>query len=149
GFNAGGTGFTAAQITTNLGAGTVTINGTPSAAGSATFTVNVTDTAGAVLTQGYSVLVNAAPSFAPAALPPSTANAAYNQTVTVSNGSRPLASLSVTGFSAGTTGFTATQITPDLASGTVAVVGTPSAAGTASFTVNVTDAVGATASKTY
>ena len=60
GFSAGGTGLTAANLTTNAAAGTVALSGTPTAAGTATFTVDVTDTAGATLSTSYTLTVNPA-----------------------------------------------------------------------------------------
>ena len=41
-------------------AGTVVLSGTPTAAGTASFTVDVTDTAGATLSQSYTLTVNPA-----------------------------------------------------------------------------------------
>jgi uncharacterized repeat protein (TIGR01451 family) len=128
----------------------VTVSGTPSAAGTATFTVNVTDTAGATASQGYTLTVNAVPTIAPAALANANVGTATNQTITVSGGTTPYTVLTVTGFSDGGTGLTSGNVTPSApATGTVTVSGTPTAAGTASFTVNVTDTAGATASKGY
>ena len=46
GFSAGGTGLTGGEITANASAGTIVIDGTPTASGSASFTVNVIDTVG-------------------------------------------------------------------------------------------------------
>jgi hypothetical protein len=57
GFSAGTTGLTPAAVTTNAAAGTVTISGAPAASGTFSFTVNATDTAGAALSQFYSVAV--------------------------------------------------------------------------------------------
>ena len=59
-FNGGGTGLTAANITTNAGAGTFVINGTPTGVGTVSFTVNVQDTAGAMLSKMYSITVTLA-----------------------------------------------------------------------------------------
>ena len=87
---------------------------------------------------------------APAALAPATAGRATSQTITVSGGTKPYATLSISGFfSAGTTGLTAANLTTNAVAGTVTLSGTPSAAGTASFTVDVTDTGGATLNKTY
>ena len=57
-FSAGGTGLTSSEITANASAGTFVIDGTPTASGSASFTVNITDTVGATLSQGYTITVN-------------------------------------------------------------------------------------------
>ena len=55
---AGGTGLTSSEITVNGSAGTIVIDGTPTASGSASFTVNVTDTVGATLNQNYTITVD-------------------------------------------------------------------------------------------
>ncbi len=60
-FNGGTTGLTTSSITTSASAGTITIAGTPTAAGSASFTVNITDSAGATLTQNYTLTVQLFP----------------------------------------------------------------------------------------
>ena len=144
GFSAGTTGLTAANLTTDATAGTVVLSGTPRAAGTASFTVNVTDTVGAILAKTYSLTVNPGLSIAPAALADATAGRATNQTITVSGGSKPYTTFTISGFSAGTTGLTAANLTTDATAGTVVLSGTPTAAGTASFTVDVTDTTGAT-----
>ena len=144
-----GTGLTAAEITASLAAGTVVINGTPTGTGSAAFTVNVTDGSGATLTQNYTIQVNPALSITAPPLPQATAGTTYSQAILVSGGTTPYSTLTVTGFSAGGTGMLAAQIVPNAAAGTVVINGTPFAAGTAAFTVNVTDAAGATLSQAY
>lgn len=148
-FVAGGTGLTAANVTPNLGAGTVVVSGTPTGAGTATFTVTVTDPPGGSLSQAYTLIVNPASSIAPAALAGATAGAATNQTITVSGGTKPYTTFNVSAFSAGGTGLTAANLSTDATAGTVALSGTPTAPGTASFNVNVIDTAGATLTKTY
>ena len=102
GFSAGTTGLTAANLTTDAAAGTVVLSGTPTAAGTASFTVNVTDTAGATLTKTYTLTVNrGARRIAPAALAEATAGTATSQTITVSGGTKPYTTFSISGFSAG------------------------------------------------
>ena len=122
----------------------MTLSGTPTAVGTASFTVNVIDTAGATLSKLYTLTVNPALAITPAALAEATAGTATSQTITVSGGTKPYTTFNVSGFSAGTTGLTAANLTTDAAAGTVVLTGTPTAAGTASFTVNVTDTAGAT-----
>jgi hypothetical protein len=56
-FSAGGTGLAAPSV----GANTVTFHSTPTAAGTATFSVTATDTAGAHLTRSYSITINPDP----------------------------------------------------------------------------------------
>ena len=80
------------------------LSGTPTAAGTASFTVNVTDTAGATLSKSYTLTVNPGLSIAPAALAEATPGTATSQTITVSDGSKPYTTLSISGFSAGRPG---------------------------------------------
>ena len=119
------------------------LSGTPTAAGTAGFTVDVTDSAGATLTKTYALTVHPALTISPAALVAATAGAPTSQTITVSSGTPPYTTFSISGFSAGTTGLTAGDLTADAAAGTVVLTSTPTA-GTASFTVDVTDSAGAT-----
>jgi hypothetical protein len=147
-FNAGTTGLTASNITVNVAAGTVTLNGMPLAAGTIKFTVNVVDSLGAALNQAYTVTINRAMTITPS-LPQGTAGALYQQAIMVTDGSVPYTTFSVTGFSAGGTGLTAAAVVAHAATGTFSIIGMPTAAGTASFTVNIADSAGASISKTY
>ena len=148
-FSAGSTGLLSTALTPNVGTGTVALSGTPTAAGTCTFTVNVIDTAGATFSKNYSLTVNAALSIAPAALAGATVGTATNQTITVSNGTTPYATVNVTLFNAGATGLTAAALTPNTGAGKVTLSGTPTAPGTCTFTVNVLDSAGATLTKNY
>ena len=56
-FDGGTTGLLAAGFTSNAAAGAIEFTGTPSAPGVASFTANVTDTAGATLAQNYTITV--------------------------------------------------------------------------------------------
>src|SRR5205085_1241004 len=120
---------------------------TPTATGTVNLTVSVTDSAGAVLTSSYTVLVSAAPAIAPTTLPAGDAGVLYNRVLTVSNGTTPYTVLTVTNYSAGTTGLAAP--TANLAAGTVTASGSPTGAGTATFTVNATDTAGGSLSRSY
>jgi len=80
-------------------------------------------------------------------LPQGTANAAYNQTLTVKGGSASYTSLTVTGFNSGSTGLAVPQT--NLSNGTIVVSGTPSGPGNVTFTVKVRDSVGTPLSKTF
>ncbi|MBK7928016.1 MAG: putative Ig domain-containing protein [Bryobacterales bacterium] len=118
------------------------LSGTPSSAGTFTFTVTATDsTAGTALTgsQSFSITINPAPSITTSTLPAWSAGATtpYSQTLAATGGTGAL-TYSLTGGSL-PTGLS-------LSSGG-AITGTPSAAGTANFTVTVTDSLGATGSK--
>jgi hypothetical protein len=146
-FVAGGTGLTAANLTTDATVGTVVLSGTPTAAGTVTFTVNVTDPPGGTLSKNYSLTVNPALSIAPGTLAAATVGTPTNQTITVSNGTTPYTTFNVSAFVAGGTGLTAGDLTASAGAGTVVLNGTPTGAGTATFTVNVTDTAGATLSK--
>ena len=147
-FNAGTTGLTPSDITTNPVSGTITISGTPSA-GTATFTVTVADTAGYSLTQNLVLTIVAPLSIATASLPTATADMNYNQAITVAGGVLPYTTFTVTNCSAGTTGLKAGDVTAHPTTGVFQVSGTPSAAGTATFTVNVTSSDGSMATKNF
>jgi hypothetical protein len=102
-------------------------------------TVTVTDALGASANQGYSITINAAPAITTSALPAATVGKAYpSTTVSATGGSAPF-TWSATGLPAG--------LAIDAASAVIS--GTPTSAGTTSVTVSVTDAAGATASRTY
>ena len=153
GFDGDTTGLTAGALSVNPALATVTLSGTPAATGKASFTLNVTDTAGANLAMVYSVTVNPAISIThtvtPAGLPAGTVGIAYLQTVSVSGGTTPYTTFAVSGFSGGTTGLAPASITLDPLLGTLTISGTPAASGTASFTLNVTDSAGATLAGVY
>jgi hypothetical protein len=120
-------------------AGNGVVLGTPTASGTATFAVKVTDAVGETASATLSLTVNAA-SVTPVAivtnsLPGGTVGVGYTGTVLAAYGTTPY-SFSVTsgalpaGLSLATTG---------------AITGSPTAATTASFTVTVTDVGGKTA----
>jgi hypothetical protein len=127
----------------------VVLSGTPTA-GTATFTVNVTDTAGAKLSKDYSLTVNPVLGIGPAALATASVGTATDQTITVTSGTKPYTTFNVTAFVAGGTGLTqAANLTLNAAAGTVVLSGTPTGTGTAKFTVNVTDTAGRILTKNY
>ena len=122
----------------------VNISGTPTTAGTSNFTVRVTDTLGQTATRDLSIQINAAapppnpPVISTTTLGPGTLNQPYNQTVQVTAGT-------------GTAPFNWSIVTPGtgslpagltLGQGTGVISGTPTAAGTATFTVQVQDAAG-------
>ena len=145
GYNAGGTGLAAPTV--NLGAGTVTFDGTPTATGTVTFTVTVTDQAGGVLTHNYALRVVPPMTITPAAMPVGDVGVLYNALVTVGNGTAPYTLLTVTSFNAGATGLTAPTV--DAATGTVTFIGVPTGSGAVTFTVNAIDTAGSTLIKNY
>lgn len=114
-----------------------TLSGTPTAAGSFSFTVQTTDSttgAGAPFTgaRAYSVTI-AVPSItvAPNTLPNPTVGIAYSQTVTASGGSAPYSYTL-------TAGTLPAGLALNTSSG--AVSGIPTTAGVANFTITATDA---------
>ena len=131
------------------GVDTLTITGTPTATGTVTFTVSSTDSLGATIQADYSVTVNPGLSLTPATLPSASAAVVYNQTITVVGGTTPYTNITVTNFSPGATGLTTAAFSTNTAAGTITIDGTPLAPGTASFTVNITDAAGARLSQDY
>ena len=73
------------------GTNSLLINGTPTAAGTETFTVTATDSVtGKTPTAKYSLVVNPVLSLTPATLPGDTVNAAYSQAITFSGGIGPV-----------------------------------------------------------
>ena len=114
------------------------ISGTPTAAGTASFTVQVKDSSNTTATKGLSITVNAATLvISTSSLPPVAVGAAYSQTLTA------------TGGTGGNTWSLASGALPAgltlAANGTIS--GTPTAAGTATFTVQVKDSSNTTATK--
>jgi hypothetical protein len=115
------------------------ISGTPSAVGSFTFTVSVSDSAAAIVSRVFSIVVgqtSVSLSIVTSSLSAGMTGTAYSQTLSAAGGTLPYTwSLTSGALPAGLT----------LTSGVI--FGIPSVAGTFSFTVNVTDSVAATASR--
>lgn len=115
------------------------ITGTPTTPGTSNFTLQVTDSAQATVQAKLSIVVVVAPiAVTTASLPGGTLGLAYSQTLGASGGTPPY-SWAVTSGSlpAGLT----------LAASTGVISGSPTASGTASFTVTVTDSANTSASK--
>ncbi len=140
-FNGGGTGLTMGNVKINTAGAAVTIDGTPTAAGTVSFNVNAVDSIGAVVNKTYTITINPGLTMTPS-LAQGTLGTNYHQTITIAGGSTPYTTFTITGFSAGTTGLSASTIAINPGVGTIVVNGAPNAVGTATFTVNVTDAVG-------
>jgi hypothetical protein len=117
-----------------LSAGGV-LSGTPTVAGTYSFTVQVTDSAAQTATASYTVTISGALSVTTASLPNGTTGAAYSQSLAATGG-KPSYSWAVTAGSLPSgLGLSAAG----------AITGTPLLAGTSSFTAGVTDTLGATA----
>ena len=111
------------------------ISGTPTAAGTANFTVQVADSAGAKATAPLTIAVTTALSVATASLPAGVVGTAYSQTLTAGGG---------TGGNTWT--VSAGSLPAGLSLSAAGVIGgTPTAAGTSNFTVQVADSSGAKA----
>ena len=119
----------------NLSSTTGAIAGTPTATGTSSFSVRVQDAGGLSDTQALSITINlpAGPSVTTTTLPAGTLGQAYNQTVQATGG---LGSLTWS-ISAGTL-----PAGLNIGSTTGVISGTPTLAGTSSFTVRVQDAAG-------
>jgi uncharacterized protein YhjY with autotransporter beta-barrel domain len=116
------------------------LSGTPSASGPFTFTVQASDPSFNTGSRSYTVTINAAPLVvSPASLPVGTTGVAYNQTVTASGGTAPYSFTVISG-----------SLPTGLAmSGGGVISGTPSVAGSYSFTVQATDAAPNTGTRAY
>ncbi len=144
----GGSGsYTAWAITTgalpaglNLTTATGAITGSPTAAAVSTFTVQVTDSLGNTSSKSLTITVNAALIVSTTSpLPVGTVGVAYNQTLAATGGSGSYSSwaLSSGALPAGLS----------LNGATGAITGSPTAAAVSTFTVQVTDSLGNSASK--
>jgi hypothetical protein len=133
-------GITAGALPAGLGlnTGTGAISGTPSASGTFNFTVTVTDGFGQTDNKALSIAVNPAVSVTTTSLPGGQVGVSYNAAVVAGGGTLPYSwSITVGALPAGL----------GLNTGTGAISGTPSAAGTFNFTVTVTDGLAQTSFK--
>ena len=120
----------------NLNSSTGAISGTPSAAGTSTVAITVTDSTNPThltATANLSLTVVAPPTITTASLPSGVAGAAYSATVGANGGTTPY-TWSATGLPGG--------LGIDPATGVIS--GTPSAAGTSTVAVTVTDSTSPT-----
>ena len=121
-----------------LNSATGVLSGTPTAGGSFTFTVTVTDTAGGTASKGVTLVIAAVPSLSNPAPPSGQAGVAYSDTLAVAGGTGPFTWLASGGsLPPGVT----------LNSSTGVLSGTPTTVGLYSFTVRVTDSFGLTATQ--
>lgn len=140
----GGTGAYIWNITLgNLPAGlslssfTGIISGTPSLAGQATFTIQVTDSANAVSTRQLTLTVSSQVTITTTTLPAATLGTPYSTTLTAQGGTQPY-NWTLSG-----------NLPPGLSlnASTGAITGTPTTNGAYSFIVNVADSSNLTGSK--
>lgn len=107
------------------------LSGTPTAGGSFSFTVTATDANGFTASRAYTVTISAAAiALNPATVPGATLAAAYSQTLTASGGVAPYTY-------AVTSGTLPAGLSLNGATGVLS--GTPTAAGSSTFTVRATD----------
>jgi len=132
--------MTSGELPPGLALGTDgTLDGTTSQAGEFTFTASVTDAAEASAARSFTLVVTPALSIGTTTLPPGITTAAYSQSLVATGGTAPYAwSL----FS----GTLPQGITLD---GSGNLTGTPSQAGSFTFSIQVTDAVSGTASQSF
>ena len=121
-----------------LNASTGVLAGTATTAGTSSFTVKVTDAVGQSATKAAGIVVAARPSLAFPAPPAGQASVAYSDTLTVTGGTGPF-TWSVPG------GGLPPGLTLNASTGVLA--GTPAAAGSFAFTVQVSDAFAVTATE--
>lgn len=118
-----------------LNSSTGIISGTPTTTGTSEFVIRLTDATGAVGTTSLSLDVDTSITISTTTLPNGTVGTAYSSTLAQLGGSAPLTwSVSSGTLPAGLA----------LNSSTGVISGTPSSAGTSSFTVTLTDSTGAT-----
>ncbi len=124
-----------------LNSTTGVISGTPTAAGTASFTITAEDAATATVKQSYSIAIDATQvTLGSTTLPEATVGQSYSATLPASGGTSPYTfSVSIGSLPAGLTLDTTTGV----------ISGTPTTAGSDSFTVTVQDAAGETAKQNY
>ncbi|WP_157892252.1 MULTISPECIES: DUF7927 domain-containing protein [Frankia] len=118
-----------------LNSSTGLLSGTPTAAGTASFTVRVVDAFGQAVTKSVSLVIVPRPNLAFPAPPAGQVGVAYSNTLVVTGGTAPF-----------TWSVSAGSLPPGLTlnSSTGVLSGTPTTAGSTPFTVQVSDAFGAT-----
>jgi len=127
----------------SLNSSTAVIGGTPSSPNTFNFTAQVTDAAGVTANKAFTITI--APNvpkltITTTSLPNGTAGSSYSQSITASGGTAPYSW-------AFTAGSLPSGLSLNASNG--AIAGTPSSANTYNFTVQVTDAAGATASNPF
>ncbi len=124
--------------------GLLSSNGTESGTPPFTFTVQITDANGVIATRAYTITVNAAPTITPTSLPPVTAGGFYApQQLTVTGGIGPFTWSVATGSSL------PSWLSLNASTGQLSPIDVESGAGPFTFTIQVTDANGVTATQAY
>lgn len=139
-FDDGGTGLS--PPTTNPVECTLHFDSTPTAAGTATVGVHVTNSAGTTFHDTYEIVIHPEVTITPAVLPEGTAGEPYEQVVTVNGGLRPFKLIRLHTWSPGT-GIPTPAI--DLATGTITFSGTPPASSLLNFSVTAYDSANGSA----
>ena len=123
-----------------LAPATGVLSGTPTTAGTYSFTIKVTDSIGGTGTKAFSITIQPIPTITTASLTNGQVNIAYSQTITGTGGTPPYTwSISAGSLPAGLS----------LGASTGIISGTPTTAGTYSFTIKLTDSVGGIATKAF
>src|SRR5262249_17747883 len=125
--------------------GSLTISGTPTTTGTMVFTVTETDSLNAtVAVTTYVITVNAGVLLSPAVLPADSVGVPYNKTILASGGTGTV-TLAVTNV---VNTIPGTNL-PTSGTGSIVLSGTPTAAGTMTFTVTATDSLNAVTVTNY
>jgi large repetitive protein len=115
------------------------ISGTPTTAGSYSFTVQAADTAAGKASQAFSVSIASSLSITTTSLPSGTVGVAYSSTLSATGGTPPY-----------TWSLTAGSLPPGLAlSASGSISGTPTTAGSYNFTIQASDSGGRKASQAF
>ena len=133
-------------LTASLSGSTITITGTPTRQGPfGNISVSVTDTAGATVTQTYSMMVNSPVAISPTSVPVGTLSTPYSQD-DYGHGRHWRQDLVLFGGRNVAARPVDTPASP--ATNTFSITGTPTAAGSATITITATDSSGATTTNT-
>jgi hypothetical protein len=115
------------------------ISGTPTTPGSYSFGVRVTDASSATTTATFSLIIGSGVVISTSSLPNGTVNTAYSQTLVASGGTSPY-----------TWSLFSGSMPPGLALSNAGVIaGTPTTAGSYTFSIRATDSTSATATQSF